>query len=243
MDGRSIDRIKNANFSHAVRGYDRQEVDDFLRDLGDWLQGGGDEEAGSEAVRARLERVGEQTAQILAEAHDAAEAIREDAAAELRQALVDANVTSEKLRSQADEYAVGIRQEADAYALKTRKDADDYAAQARDEADAAAAELRDGADREATRIVEEANRRRRDVEALISDLEQRRDAVLGELERLASGIAGTATEHRGPGAPQPEPTGVQQPTEEAEATGSAAAGDATADEAETREQAAVQRGE
>ena len=30
---------------------------------------------------------------------------------------------------------------------------------------------------------------------MITDLEQRRDAVLAELERLASGIAGTATEH------------------------------------------------
>ena len=46
------------------------------------------------------------------------------------------------------------------------------------------------------RIVGEANKRKADIEALISDLEQRRDAVLAELDRLASGIAGTATEHR-----------------------------------------------
>ena len=37
---------------------------------------------------------------------------------------------------------------------------------------------------------------RADIEAVIADLEKRRDAVLAELERLASGIAGTATEHR-----------------------------------------------
>ena len=33
---------------------------------------------------------------------------------------------------------------------------------------------------------------------MISDLEQRRDAVLAELDRLASELAGTATEHRPP---------------------------------------------
>src|SRR5258705_391133 len=49
------------------------------------------------------------------------------------------------------------------------------------------------------------NRRKADVESVISDLEQRRDAVLAELERLASGIAGTATEHRGP-KESPEPS-------------------------------------
>ena len=31
---------------------------------------------------------------------------------------------------------------------------------------------------------------------MISDLEDRRDAVLGELERLASGITGAAIQHR-----------------------------------------------
>ena len=38
MDEHSIERIRNANFSHSVRGYDRAEVDRFLAELADWLR-------------------------------------------------------------------------------------------------------------------------------------------------------------------------------------------------------------
>ena len=87
MDEHSIERIRNASFSHSVRGYDRGEVDRFLAEVADWLElGGGEQAAAVEAVRAELERVGEQTAGILTEAHAAAQAIREDAASQVRAA-------------------------------------------------------------------------------------------------------------------------------------------------------------
>ena len=224
MDEHSLDRIRNATFSHSVRGYDRGEVDQFLGELADWLQRGGEGDAAVEAVRTELERVGEQTAGILTEAHDAAEAIREDAAEDARKQLVDANMTGEKLRTSADEYALKAREEADAYARKARTDADAYVNKARPEAEAEAKrtledaageaeESRKAAEREAKRIVAEANKRRGDVEAVISDLEKRRDAVLAELERLASGIAGTATQHR----PAREPNNGERADTEATA--------------------------
>lgn len=207
MDPQSVDRIRSASFSLAVRGYDRQEVDRFLGELADWLEGE-DGDAISDAVRAELERIGEQTANILTEAHDAGETIRADAEREVRQKLVDANLKSESLRSDAEAYAEEVREDADAYARKvrgeadsyahkTRADADSYARGVREEVDAAKQDAGAAAKREAQRIVEEANRRRREIETVISDLEQRRDAVLNELEKLASGLAGTATEHRG----------------------------------------------
>lgn len=199
MDEHSIRRIRNANFSHSVRGYDRAEVDRFLAEVADWLEtGGGEEAAAVEAVSTELERIGEQTAGILTEAHAAAEAIREDAAAQVRQQLVDTNLTSETVRSEAGEYAADTRDEADGYARKVRAEADTYSERLRSEADDEFGELREAAQKEADRIVADANRRKADVEAVISDLEQRRDAVLAELERLASGIAGAATEHRTP---------------------------------------------
>ena len=207
MDEHSLKRIRNARFSHAVRGYDRHEVDEFMRELADWLESGGHPDVSAE-VHAELERIGEQTGAILTEAHAAAEAIREDASAEARQHLVDANVTAESLRTSAGEYAEEAREDADAYARKSRAEADSYAETARADADeyaeatnaaanAAAEEIRAEASRDAERIVADANRRRSDVESVISDLEQRRDAVVAELDRLASGIAGTATQHRG----------------------------------------------
>lgn len=206
MDRRSIDRIRNANFAHAVRGYDRGEVDAFLAELAEWVATGGADNAGSEAVRVELERVGERTTGLLTEAHDAAEQIKEDASRDVRQQLVDANVTAEGLRGSAEEYSEKTREEADAYARRTRKDADAFAEQSRADTETEAAETRAAAERDAEQIVADANRRRTEIEARIADLEQRRDQVLAELDRLASGIAGAATQHRGPGAqPSPDP--------------------------------------
>ena len=197
MDRRSIDRIRNAEFSHAVRGYDRGEVDAFLAELAQWLAGGGADNAGAETVRAELERVGERTTAILTEAHDAAQQIKEDASRDVRQQLVDANVTAEGLRGSAEEYSEKTREEADAYARRTRSDADSFAEQSKADTESETTETRAAAEREAEQIVADANRSRTEIEARVAELEERRDAVLAELDRLASGIAGTATQHRG----------------------------------------------
>ena len=221
MDPGSVDRIRNANFSHAVRGYDRHEVDQFLAELADWLEAGDDEVAAA-STRSALERIGEQTADILTEAHDAAQAIRADAEHEVRQTLVDANLKADAMRTSAEEYAEETRDEADAYTRKLRSDADAYARQTRGDADVYAGGARkevDGAlekaraegEREAQRITQEASRRKRDIEAVISDLEERRDTVLNELERLASGLAGTATQHRSAPADEEQADGDGKP--------------------------------
>jgi DivIVA domain-containing protein len=197
VDEHSIARIRNASFSHSVRGYDRGEVDWFLAEVADWIEtGGGEYATASEGLRAELERVGERTGTILTEAHAAAEAIREDAAAEVRKQLVDANVTAESLRAEAGDYAADTRDEADAYARRVRADADEYLDRARSEADAELIEQRTEAQKEAERVVAEANRRKADIEAVISDLEECRDAVLAKLDELASRIAAAAAEHR-----------------------------------------------
>lgn len=224
MDEHSIERIRNVNFSISVRGYDRAEVDRFLAEVADWLETGeGEGAAANEAVRLELERVGERTTAILTEAHAAAQAIREDASRDVRQSLVDANVTSESLRSEASEYSADTRDEADAYARKVRSEADAYADSARSEAEEEIGEDRTQAAKEGERIIAEANRRKTELEKVISDLEQRRDAVVTELDRLASGIAGTATEHRAPEAPPEgadpgEPVGTDDPVEDTEET-------------------------
>jgi DivIVA domain-containing protein len=193
----SIERIRNATFPLSVRGYDRTQVDAFLAEIADWLEtGGGGGAAADEATRNALERVGEQTASILTEAHRAGEEIREDATAGVRQQLLDANATAEKVREEAAEYAADTRDEADAYARKVRGDADAYASRTTAEIESEIAEDRENAKKEAERIVADANKRKADIESVIGDLEQRRDAVLAELDRLASGITGTASQHR-----------------------------------------------
>ncbi len=52
------------------------------------------------------------------------------------------------------------------------------------------------AEREARGILDDANQRRADIEAVISDLEDRRDTVAADLKRLSSELAGAAGERR-----------------------------------------------
>ena len=47
VDQTSLDRIRNATFPAARRGYDKHEVEKFLSRLADWLEtGAGDESLG-----------------------------------------------------------------------------------------------------------------------------------------------------------------------------------------------------
>ena len=180
----------------AVRGYDRGEVDRVPGRARRLARAGGGEDAGADPrpVRDELERVGEQTA---GDPHRGPRRRRRRSArtpsAQVAPAARRREPDGRVAALEAGEYAADARDEADAYARTVRAEADTYAEQRR-----AGGRRRDrarsrGALKEAERIVAEANRRKRDIEAVISDLEQRRDAVLAELERLASGIAGTAS--------------------------------------------------
>jgi DivIVA domain-containing protein len=221
VDQDSIERIRTATFPVARRGYDKREVDRFLAKLADWLETGGDDSARSDLVRRELERIGEQTTKILTDAHAVGDELRL-AAQEQAQGIVEASRgEAEEIQTAADRYASSTRTEADTYAERTRIEADTYSEEARGEADAYGARARREADEyaeatradadqyaEATRaeadarsgaMIDDANRRRDEIEKLIADLEERRDTVIGDMERLSSELVGTATQHR-PGA-------------------------------------------
>lgn len=214
MDRDSIDRIRSATFPVGRRGYEKREVDRFLNKLADWLESGGGDQTRAELLKRDLERVGQQTGKILTDAHDVAEQLRTDAEHEARRILDEAAARAKQTIGAADEHAAEAHAAADAYSVTTREGADSYAGKTREEVDAAAAEIRQQADRdaqkavararaEAGRIIAEANQRRAGIEAVISDLGDRRNAVVADMQRLSSELAGTATEHRKPAAPAP----------------------------------------
>jgi DivIVA domain-containing protein len=203
VDRDSIDRIRSATFPVGRRGYEKREVDRFLNQLADWLEAGGADQARAELVRRELERVGEQTGKVLTDAHDAGEQLRADTEREAKRVAEEASARAEQTRAAANEHAAETRAGADAYAEETREEA----SKVREEIEAAAAEIRTRADREAEEIVakaraeakqlvDEANQRRSDVEAVISDLEARRNTVVADMKRLSTELAGTATQHR-----------------------------------------------
>jgi len=256
----SIDRIRGATFPLARRGYEKREVDRFLDEIADWLESGGGDQARTELVRRDLQRIGQQTAKVLTDAHDAGERIKAEAAdnaqksasataaeakrlreeanryasearaaadSDAKQVRAEADGYSQEVRAEVDAYSTQVRTEADAYAKSTRERADAYGTKLREEVEEAAAGIRSRADRdaelalakarkEAEHVVAEGNRRRAGIEKVIADLEAHRDSVVGNIERLSSELAGTATQHRKP--PSDRAATEEQPAGEGQRT-------------------------
>src|SRR5512132_1015298 len=113
VDQTSLDRIRNATFPSSRRGYDKHEVEKFLGRLADWLETGGGDESRSDAVKKELEKVGERTGAILAQAEDSAQQIRSEAEEEARGTINSANMQATEARTEADNYATEARASAD----------------------------------------------------------------------------------------------------------------------------------
>src|SRR5882757_9445009 len=135
VDHTSLDRIRNATFPTAKRGYDKQEVEKFLARLADWLETGAGDESRSDTVKRELERVGQRTGAILAQAEESAQQIRGEAEEEARGTTNVANAEAQETRSEAETYSGETRTGADSYAQETRQDAGQDAATTRQQAE------------------------------------------------------------------------------------------------------------
>src|SRR6476620_4555911 len=98
VDQTSLDRIRNATFPSARRGYDKHEVEKFLGRLADWLETGAGNETRSGTVKRELEQVGQRTGAILAQAEESAQQIRAEAEEEARWTVNAANLQATEAR-------------------------------------------------------------------------------------------------------------------------------------------------
>lgn len=174
MDWKDIDRIRVPGFTLARRGYDKHEVDRFLARLADWLETDAPNEIGQMAVTRKLELVGKSTAHI----------------------LMTTEQESAELRRNSEEECARMLSEAEASALQTRDAADEYARQTRAEADADARATNEAARDEAQQSIEEGEHRRAQIEAVIADLEVRRDDALADLDALRKELGAAIASHR-----------------------------------------------
>jgi DivIVA domain-containing protein len=174
VDWKDIDRIRVPGFAPARRGYDKHEVDRFLGRLADWLETDAAREIGEAAVARKLERVGKSTANILMTTQQESDELRRGAEEECAQILSDGEATALQARQAADEYAKRTRAQADADAHVT--------------VEAASAEARE--------TIDEGERRRAQIEAVIADLEIRRDDALADLDRLRGELSAMIAGHR-----------------------------------------------
>jgi cell division septum initiation protein DivIVA len=177
MEWDDIERARVQGFTVARRGYDQREVDKFLAGLLEWLETEAPKELGGMAVKRKLERAGKSTAQILLTTEQEAEQMRRHTEQECEELHAQADVESATVRRAAEEHAKKVREKADEDARRT--------------AEAASAR--------AKRVVEEGERRRAQIEAVIGELENRRDGTLDELQRLRDELAPTIEKHK-PGA-------------------------------------------
>ncbi len=152
----TIERIRNATFKVARRGYDKSEVDSFLAKLADSLKGGSVDPARSDTIKQELERIGRQTAKVLTAAEEAAQSLRADAEQKARKITQDAQGSVESIKTSADEHAKKVRQEAQAFATKTRADAEAHSTKIRGEAEAHSTKLRSEAETFSARMRKEA---------------------------------------------------------------------------------------
>lgn len=207
VDPERIEKIRKPGFDSAALGYNRRQVDQFLAALADWLEGADAPDERTAAFKAEIDRINEQTSGVLAAAGTAAAELRSSAEREAAEAVEEAEREAGEKRATADGYSESTRSEADGYAEKARGDADAYSESARSEADGFASQRRTEAESEAGRIVADAQTQAdqmladgraqvSDLEIEITELRERRNVLLDDLEHLASTLTGTASLHR-----------------------------------------------
>jgi DivIVA domain-containing protein len=175
MDWNDIERLRSPGFAIARRGYDQREVDKFLDHLADWLETDAVNEVAELAVKRKLELVGKSTSNI----------------------LLTTQQEAEELRRQAQEQCAELRARTEESAAATKKAAEEHAAKVRAKAEDEGRQSVEAAEARARRIVEEGERRRAAIEAVVAELDARRDEALNQLERLGTELGTTVDRHRG----------------------------------------------
>jgi cell division initiation protein len=132
------EEIKGADFSVALRGYDRQEVEAFLEDVAAEVS------LLKESSERAHQAVGEELGQLLQQAKDVADKVLSDAQSEAAALLQGAANEAAGLREEAEAYAKQVRVEADGEAASTRAEADQDAEQRISAADNKVRELNAG---------------------------------------------------------------------------------------------------
>lgn len=161
FEGR-ITALRSAGFSISRRGFDRDEVKQFLSELADWLES--IDLAGSDPgqMRKELALVGQRTTEILSKAEETARELRRSAQANAAETL-----------AAAEAEAARIREEVEAEERSTR-----IAADSRAEEIIAAAETR------AEQMIDSALSRRQALQAVIDDLVERRNEIVADTRRM-----------------------------------------------------------
>lgn len=154
--------IHNREFKKAMRGYDQDEVNEFLdeiiRDYEMMIRENKEKSSSLELANKKLanyEEIQDSLNKSILVAQDAADRLRENTDREIEVIQREAESYAEEKRQEADKYAEEIRKEADNYYAETSKKADEYADRIHFEAENNADELLNEAVNKARKIEDE----------------------------------------------------------------------------------------
>jgi DivIVA domain-containing protein len=198
-------RVSDPAFALALRGYDRAAVDAYVERVTRIVAELEASRSPREAVRQALERVGEETTDILRRAHDTGEEITSKARAEAEELRARTEADADELRSrtkaETDELRTRTATAAEALSAESREEAEARLTKAREEAEALDVSSRE----EAERMLENSKRK---AHASVAGIEQRlveldgevdvvwseRQRLIGDIEQLSRDLRGLARE-------------------------------------------------
>jgi DivIVA domain-containing protein len=182
--------IRNVSFPVAVRGYDRDAVETYVRRVNRVIAELEVTRSPQAAVRHAVERVGEQTKQILEEARESAEKITTTAQAEADEIVAQAKAKAADLAVAASTDADRIRAESEELVASSKAQAETIVANAKAQAEG----RRRQADKELAELQAQAEARRTEVETDTAKVWDRRRELLGDIDRMAAELHEAASE-------------------------------------------------
>lgn len=214
LSGDPVGRVATVEFPIALRGYEREAVDEYVRLVTRLVAELHATRSPEGAIRRALERVGEQVSEILGRAHDTAEQITSQSRSEAEERLMRARSEAEILERDSRELAQKLETEARELAQKLETDARRWAEQRERSAEGRVREL----DVEVDRIWGERDRIIADTRRLSEELAELASAATTRFPAATTDESSLLREDSSPGAgagaltggPQDEPAASLQ---------------------------------
>jgi DivIVA domain-containing protein len=188
-----LPELTGVEFSSARRGYDREEVDQYVERVSRIVVELEAMRSPDAVIERALADVGEETSAILRRARKAAEEIIADAESQAADRTATAEAQARELREDADRYSARTKAEAEQVLSDARAQSDEIAKQAA----ADARRVREDADRYRERVSSHIEQLARDRHRLIEDLRKLADQFHRTADRALEQIPGQKTAYQG----------------------------------------------
>lgn len=195
--------IRRAEFRTTLRGFDRDEVNSFLRSIAewvDWLEGEREKlaaqasETSNRDLEEEFEKIGREVSSILQTAREAADSMRERAALDAARWRSEAMEEADAKRKEATSDAEALRRDAWATGSELLAQTAAEAKRMREQAERDVLTIQGEAEREAHRLTSGARREaedavrtaRMEAEKMTTDAAKRRDEIIDSANRQAA---------------------------------------------------------